>query len=431
MIFYYILIWVMPLTRHPLWSSLLGDLTLFKYLGAICFFYALFHLISRGGFPNFFRTWSARGFFLLYLLAGLSYFTKTLPSDWEFSPFLSYSSFLVLFFITLSVVDTLPRLRWVLLVAVASVAFASLYVIREWQKYHSTDQGMRPGWVTGDPNYFTLSALVCLPLGLYLLQQKGRPGIRVFCFGSLLVTLVAISLAASRGGFLGLLASSIFIIQTSRKRVRNLALLAAALLPLVLLAPSSPVVRFLHPNTGDQQAAAARKIAWVAGMRMIEAHPIAGIGLGNFKPLMDQYADPGTNFREIAHNTYIELAAELGIPGLLIFLFILISAYRTLGQVRKQVNRSSLVHQAALGLQAGLVGYMIAGFCLSAEYQKLFWLALFLSMCLPLLAEAAHSRCGDRLGLRTSGPQPRTADESRMHAGSNSQPAGGSDIAWA
>jgi hypothetical protein len=36
MIFFYILIGVMPLDKHPLWSHALGGLTLVKYLGGAC-----------------------------------------------------------------------------------------------------------------------------------------------------------------------------------------------------------------------------------------------------------------------------------------------------------------------------------------------------------------------------------------------------------
>jgi O-antigen ligase len=120
---------------------------------------------------------------------------------------------------------------------------------------------------------------------------------------------------------------------------------------------------------------------------MVQAHPWAGVGIGNFKPMMLEYREEGSTVDSMAHNTYLEMAAELGLPGLAVYLAILGSAYWTLRQVRRRPLRSTppLARHAALALQAGLLGYAVASFFLSAEYQKLFWFMIFLSMCLPAL----------------------------------------------
>jgi O-antigen ligase len=392
-IFFYLLIGVMPLSQHHLWGATVGEATVFKYLGAVCVLYAVFYLASRKGIPPFFDSWQARLFFLLWILAAVSNFTKTLSSAPLSDPFLSYTSFLFLLFVTVSVVDSLRRLHNVLLVAIGSVAFASLYVIREWQKYHGLYADFRPGWVVGDPNYFTISALLCLPLAFYLMLRAQWRWERWFCLGCLLVTLLAVTLAASRGGFLGLVAGFLFVVWRSRRRLRNLALIGALLIPLSLLWPASPLQRLLHPTHSDVEAGDSRLVAWKAGLHMIRDYPVTGVGLGNFKPMMVRYTPAGESVDSVAHNSYIEIAAELGLPILLVFLTMLYFSFRTLGRVRRAALRSGavLLGQAALGLQAGLLGYAVAAFFLSAEYQKLFWLVIFLSSCLPALA---HSTVG-------------------------------------
>lgn len=388
MILFYWLISIMPLTQHPLWGRFVGELTLFKYVGAACFLYAIVYLGARRTFPSFFHTWQGRCFVILYVMAAVSFFTKSLPMDWKLGPLMSYTSFLLLFVITLSVVDSLERLRWVLLVSIGSVAFASLYVLREWQKYHDLFRGFRPGWVVGDANYFSVSALLCLPLGFYFLLERRPRWEKLFCLSCTLVTLMAVTLAASRGGFLGLVAALLFIVWRSRQRVRNLVLASALLVPLSLMAPSSPMDRFLNPQRWDREATEARVALWNAGLRMVREHPLAGTGLGNFKPLVGRYLEPGQQFENVAHNTYIEIAAEMGLPALLVFLGILVASFWTLERVRVRTQRYGpmSLHQAALGLQGGLVAFAVAIFFISAQYQKLFWLMVFLSMCTPLVA---------------------------------------------
>src|SRR5260221_7049872 len=102
MIFFYILVSVMPLENHPLWSRMIGDLTVFKYLGGVCFVYAIYYLGIRRTSPQFFRTWQARLFLALFLLATLSYVTKSFRREFASGPILSYLSFLLLFFITVT-----------------------------------------------------------------------------------------------------------------------------------------------------------------------------------------------------------------------------------------------------------------------------------------------------------------------------------------
>jgi O-antigen ligase len=214
--------------------------------------------------------------------------------------------------------------------------------------------------------------------------------------GFLGVSLLGVTVCASRGGFLALTAALLFLVARSPHRVRNLVLISVVLLPLALFLPTSPLRRLLRPSRIDASNSHSRIMAWKAGMRMIADHPVLGVGLGRFKPLMPQYADKGTTTDTMAHNTYIEVAAELGLPTLGVFLAIPFFSYRSLEKARRRAKIAGreFPYYAALGLQAGLVGYMVGAFFLSAEYQKLFWLVIMLSMCLPSLVRARRKRQG-------------------------------------
>ena len=153
---------------------------------------------------------------------------------------------------------------------------------------------------------------------------------------------------------------------------------------------------------------------------MIAAHPLAGIGLGNFKTLMPMYTDPGVRTDTIGHNAYLEVAAEMGIPQLAVFLAILFFSYQSLEQTRRRVQHSGpkLLSEAALGLEAGLVGYAVGALTISAEYQKLFWLILCLSMCLPALARDIVP-AGEEQPVHGLGPAFRRAPAGALSTGSS------------
>jgi O-antigen ligase len=151
--------------------------------------------------------------------------------------------------------------------------------------------------------------------------------------------------------------------------------------------------RYLHPTYADQLAKEARFIAWEAGWKMIMAHPMLGVGLRNFKAVMPDYQPKNVKVDSIAHNTYVEVTAELGVPGLIIFLGMWGVAFRMLGQVRRKTQTGRLrgLFPIALGLQAGMVAYLVNAFFLSTSWYKMVWFLLFLALCLNQLEEAARA----------------------------------------
>ncbi len=393
MIFFYLLILALPLTHHHLLLQTFGEMTVIKYLGGACILPCIFRVAARQSFPPIFRTGPVVWFLLFFVSVCFSHFFHGGEFSLAPSAFTVSLSWLLLFFVTPVMVDTLSRLRWVLLVGIGSVAFASLYVIRQWQAYHTVYAGFRSwGGASGDPNYFTLTALVWLPLAFYLMMGPRPRWERLFCFGCLLVILLAVTLAASRGGFLGLMAGSLFIVSRAKRRLRNLALMSAFLMPVVFLLPSSPVQRLLNPTESDRKASESRFMFWSAGMRMFASSPLMGVGVDRFFHNLPQYMDTGDRTwitdetYAIAHNTYLQFAAEMGLLGLLPFLWLLFSTYRGLQKVARDALRSGslLLHQAAVGMQAGLVGYAVSAFFVSGLLRT-FWVLIALSVALTCL----------------------------------------------
>lgn len=388
MILFYLLISAMPLVRHPLWEKFVSDFTVIKYLGSGCLLYALAHgLVARERIPLG-ESPQVRWTALLVGWAVISFVTQGPPLGWQLSPLMSYFSFFLLIFITMKIVDTPKRLFYVLWAFIASLALASLYVIREWQKYHAVYANFRPGWVTGDPNYYTASVLLGIPLALVLSRELESRLQRTALLGATFIVLAGMALAASRGGLLGLIAGIAFLARR-RRRLFRWALIGGILLAPAMFWRTSPLERLLHPTASDQKAANSRLKLWQAGLQMVRDHPLAGIGLGNFKFKVQKYAAHNANLDHIAHNAYLEIAAEMGLPALLLYLLILFSAWRDLDRAARLENLPGWMKTSAEGLQAGLLSFCVAQVFLSAQYTKMLWLVIALSACMPTLCRIA------------------------------------------
>jgi O-antigen ligase len=116
---------------------------------------------------------------------------------------------------------------------------------------------------------------------------------------------------------------------------------------------------------------------------MVEAHPLAGVGLQNFRPLMPRYVLPGEQITSLAHNTYVEITAELGIFGLVAFIGVLATAFTRLERLRRRAvaHRSVYVAMTALALQAGVLSFVVSAFFLSAWWDKMTWLLISICVC--------------------------------------------------
>jgi len=401
MILYYLLVLTLPMVAHPLLERTFGGITVEKYLGLACLLFAICTIPIRGTFPNFFKTPQAKTFVVLYLLLGYSYFTKGVVIA-PIEAYLIYTSHFVFLITTLLLVDNLDRLRWACLAAVGSVGIAALYVLRDYQSGSTVyGPGYRPGYVTGDPNYYTATAILCLPVAIQFAQEKQRPTWqRVFCLGVLLVALGGVMVASSRGGFLGMVMAALVYIWKSPKRLRNLVLIASVVTIFTVVGRhgergTSPLDRLLNPGQSDVQSQNVRLGLWQGGLAMVRENPLWGIGLGTFKERIPQYAPPGFDIQFLAHNTYLEIAAEAGIPAMLVFTGLFVFTWINLAQTRRAAKKSGAVflYQLAGSIQAGTAGFAVAVFFISAQFLKMFWFMLFISCCLPkILAKAIQEK---------------------------------------
>jgi O-antigen ligase len=143
-------------------------------------------------------------------------------------------------------------------------------------------------------------------------------------------------------------------------------------------------------DTGVAASTEAHLDLFKAGWGMIGANPVFGVGLGQFKQQSSVYYDVAKP--RIAHNTYIQIAAESGIPALIAFLLFIGLTLRALSHIEIMAGVQGRLHmrQWAVALQAGLGGYLVSAFFLSAQFEKFFWLIVFLSIAMEriLVTEA-------------------------------------------
>lgn len=396
MLTYFFVILGMPFLRHPFWNAEFGPgLTVTKLSGAVCLIYALIYLARRHGIPRYFAAPQAA---LMMAFFGVAVFSWV-STGWQsttidmINPIYMYFSTIVFFFITMTVIDSVKRLYWSCMMAVGSVAFASLYMLREWQKGMAFyGEGYRPGWVVGDANYFTVAALAVMPIAFELTLVAESRLQKAYAIVCTILTFAAVTLGASRGGFLGIVLMVTYLLARSRKPLRNFLVVFVLALPVLLFAPNSPINRFFHPDAGDQASVSKHLVGWQAGLNMIKKHPFGGVGFGNYKAVVTRYDKTGEVRLDphVAHNAYLEIAAETGIPAILLFWVFMGAAFFSAGNTRRlaMARGAPVLAALAVGCQASILGTGIGIFFVSGQYTRLFWFVMCMTMVMPLLVPA-------------------------------------------
>jgi hypothetical protein len=249
-----------------------------------------------------------------------------------------------------------------------------------------------------DPNDFAYVLVGLLPVVVtFGIVSSGVK--RMLFFGVSVWMIFAILLTQSRGGLLGLLCIAVLmgiLLPVRRAGVLSLQPSIGNMIARILVMCSVAVIIWHWVPTDARERLVTvfalesdynvsgdrggRFAIWTRNMPLFFARPW-GYGAGAFGTVDGMYA--GGRFRA-AHNTYLQCLIELGLPGLLLFLSVIVRSWvylRTTSarEVGTEVDASRLESRAfgrALGVS--LAGLCVAGFFLSELYSTALWMVVAL-----------------------------------------------------
>jgi putative inorganic carbon (HCO3(-)) transporter len=297
------------------------------------------------------------------------------------------------------------------------VAWAWLLIMGYVAMYGILHGGKGPGAMLGDENDLALGCATAFPLAFYGFERlSGRR--RWLCAGIGALLVIAIVLSFSRGGFVALVVVGVYCWIASRHKLRALLVVVVATLILIVAAPDagrtgeSYVDRIKSMFDTEAGTAEGRRFLWAAARNMWRAHPILGVGGGNFSFLVGQYQPADFEKAEyfdrdwsgtVTHSVYFQVLAEHGSVGALLMAYIVIAHLLTIRRVRRlarshpnlpaEVSRDADLYGGALG--GAMVGYCAAGAFLSVAYYPYLW--YFSAMAVAL--EAAVQREVTAIGV--------------------------------
>jgi O-antigen ligase len=258
---------------------------------------------------------------------------------------------------------------------------------------------------TGDPSFFAATQLIALPLILVLASNAKKTLLRNALYLVALVNIGSVLSTVSRGGTIQLVVVLLLLIalparaiftSPTQKRVAMAALVAGMAVFFVhYSADLAPRLKTIYSSENSSQASSGRLAIWPAAVDAFNERPFLGIGYGAFvHTSVDRlYSTPGTsleNFNvhpEEVHNVFLGTAAELGIPGLTLFLGLLVSTGLTLRRTAKRARDlgDQFLNSVANALIVGLLGWCVGSMFIETETSRPLWIVVGMCLALPKL----------------------------------------------
>jgi O-antigen ligase len=323
------------------------------------------------------QEWSFIFFLVVIFVSAISALDRALLFDHLFT----LLQLMILFYLITQLIDSEDRLIWLLwIILFATLLSAGFAFIQRIQS-----EGGRVIGVGRNPNYTSATMIMGMFVALVLLKRSREVVVKYAIILSGAVLLVALLFTYSRGGLMAFVVGGGYIMFSQRKK--GAALLVGIILVIAIIVFMPAGFKDRIAGKGEARYSSENRIEQLkSGLIMIKDHPWTGVGLKNFEVNYARYVTPVYKFEyRGAHNTYIQLGAEIGLPGLVVFFWILLNTWISLRKVVKSPDVDDHLRYIARMISAIFISYLVIAVFAGMVHQKDFWVVIAFGTTMPMI----------------------------------------------
>ena len=255
----------------------------------------------------------------------------------------------------------------------------------------------------GDPNFYAQVMLVLVPIAFYLFLVEKNILLRACAGLALALTAATVVFTFSRGGLLAMAGGMGLAILYRRPKVIELLLILMVGIAMIRFVPPSYLERMqtmvdlvtgkIDPS--QEISFRGRASELIAAWQMFRDYPILGVGVENYPNFYQEYSrkiglDPRTEART-PHNLYLEVAAETGIAGVLVFGAIIYASLRSIYRAVRKFQEDGFKNYSfmAAGFGFGMLSYFAAAMFIHGAFPRYLWMLVGIALALPQVANSS------------------------------------------
>jgi probable O-glycosylation ligase (exosortase A-associated) len=255
-----------------------------------------------------------------------------------------------------------------------------------------------PESIVSDNNALGFTFTMILPLLAFLHLDEARGWLRHALLGCFALTIMALFATYSRGSFVGFAIVLPAILALVRLKDVSLLVAGAAACAVVYLAPAQWFERMetIRPSAYRKDSSGSERMnSWYVAWRLGLDYPLSGAGFRPFSPDVYERYIPGYRDFHDAHNHFLQMLAEHGFSGLLLFLALLLSVQwrllKTVWRNRGDPRRAWIVHYGEMML-VSFLAFIVGGIFINQPYAELLYQLIAAALALEVLAAAKDGR---------------------------------------
>jgi O-antigen ligase len=270
----------------------------------------------------------------------------------------------ILFIIAVTSVQSVRQLKQLAWVLVGSAGFVAFDLNMRY--LGGSNEANTVGYAGMDNNCLAISMLTCLGVAVFLGLYTRPWWEKALAFGSALLIGHTVLLTFSRGGMLGLIVAGVAAVVVAPKRPRYLLAIGAAIMLALTLAGPEVRARFMTSLAGEEErdfSAQSRVELWMDCVTIMKKYPWFGAGPDHFGIVVQEFGWPEG---KEAHSLWLQMGAEIGVPGALFLLLFYVTAIVRLWPLARPGAGTDAERWTANA--ACMVVTSLAGFIVSVQF---------------------------------------------------------------
>lgn len=285
-------------------------------------------------------------------------------------------------------VKNVKQLQLLLIVFFLCIFKMSLFGARVWV---SRGFGFAAWGIQGPTGFFqnsgefsllmAMCAVMSIPLILYMKSKT-----KLYWLFPITAVMTVMG-ASSRGGQLALLVGLIYLLLAYKKiGFKNLVYVIVFVSVAWTLFPDAQKARF--ETAGSDGTSETRLEYWSAGINMAKEYPLLGVGFKTFPEHYDRFYKMKdgsylSHRKEVAHNSLIEVVSTLGIPALILYLWLHFSVFSSRSLLKKYKEPEPelvFLESFRVSLNGAILTYFVGAFFMSVAFYPYIYFLLGLTI---------------------------------------------------
>lgn len=327
-------------------------------------------------------------FGLLFLFGGII----TSGTRESLNAAITYALLTVVYFLVVNLFNTREWIeRCITAIAIPSVivslygilSYATVKMPTRWiDSEMFSEISSRAVSVFSNPNMLATYLILTAPfIWIFALKSGASKKSKFLALLCALISAICIVLTWSRGGWLGLIAGFLLFLLINYRHSLKLLLITLISSPIwYKLIPKTIISRFLSIGNLADSSTYYRLYTWKGSIKLLIDYLWGGIGVGSsaFEKLYPLYSYIGTESTAHSHNLFLQIAIELGIFALVVFLIVVFLTFQTgfTSLKNSDSNIKLFVSASIAGVFAALVHGMVDYIWYNYRVFFVFWIVL-------------------------------------------------------